>query len=60
MNYFRKKKRYIINKDYIDKCNCYNEKIKKKIIKKKEKCLDALTTDDGDDDDSDDKISIWK
>ena len=61
MNYFsRKKKRYIINKDYIDKCNCYNEKIKKKIIKKKEKCLDVLSTDEGDDDDSDDKISIGK
>jgi serine/threonine protein kinase len=61
MNYFsKKKKKYIINKEYIHKCNCYHEKMKKKIIKKKEKCLDVLSTDEGDDDDSDDKISIEK
>ena len=61
MNYFsKKKKKYIINKEYIDNCNYYNEKIKKKYMKKKEKCLDVLSTDEGDDDDSYDKKSFGK
>ena len=61
MNYFsKKKKKYIINKEYIDNCNYYNEKIKKKFMKKKEKCLDVLSTDEGDDDDSYDKKSFGK
>ena len=59
MNYFNKnRKKYNINKEYIDNCNYYDEKIKKKLIKKKEKCLDVLSTDEGDDDDSTNKISI--
>ena len=58
MNYFSKnEKRFNINKEYIDNCNFYDEKFKKKLIKKKEKCLDVLSTDEGDDD-SIDKISI--
>ena len=58
MNYFNKnRKKYNINKEYIDNCNYYDEKIKKKLIKKKEKCLDVLSTDEGDDDDSTNKIS---
>ena len=59
MNYFNKnRKKYNINKEYIDNCNYYDEKIKKKLIKKKEKCLDVLSTDEGDDDDSTNKITI--
>ena len=59
MNYFNKnRKKYNINKEYLDNCNYYDEKIKKKLIKKKEKCLDVLSTDEGDDDDSTNKISI--
>ena len=61
MNYFSKKKKnkFIITKEYIDKCNCLDEKVKKKIIKKREKCLDVLSTDEGDDD-SEDNNSIDK
>jgi len=57
MNYFSKKSLYKfnINKEYIFNCNLYDEKIKDKINKKKEKCLDILSTDE-DDNDSDDKI----
>ena len=56
MNYFNKtEKKYNINKEYIDNCNYYNEKVKKKLIKKKEKCLDVLSTDEGEDEDSNDK-----
>ena len=62
MNYFSRnnKKKYIINKEYINNCNFYNEKIRKKFMKKKEKCLDVLSTDEGDDDNSDDKLSLGK
>ena len=59
MNYFSKKKKYIfnINNDYIFNCNLYDEKVKEKINKKREKCLDILSTEDGDDDeDSNDKL----
>ena len=61
LNYFSKKKKHIFNidKDYIYNCNLYSEKIKEKINKKKEKCLDILSTDE-DDDDSDDKLSSQK
>jgi hypothetical protein len=62
MNYFSKKSKYKfnINEEYIYNCNLYDEKIKEKINKKKEKCLDILSTDEGDDDDSDDKLSSKK
>ena len=66
LNYFSKKKRHSIfkiNKEYIYNCNLYDEKIKEKINKKKEKCLDILSTnedDEDDDDDSDDKLSSQK
>ena len=59
MNYFSKKKKYIfnINNDYIFNCNLYDEKVKEKINKKREKCLDILSTEDGDDEeDSNDKL----
>ena len=50
MNYFSKKNKikFYINENYIHKCNLYNEKIKEKINKKKEKCLDILSTDEED------------
>ena len=59
MNYFSKKKKYIfnINNDYIFNCNLYDEKVKEKINKKREKCLYILSTEDGDDDEySNDKL----
>ena len=59
MNYFSKKKKYIfnINNDYIFNCNLYDEKVKEKINKKREKCLYILSTEDGDDEeDSNDKL----
>ena len=61
MNNFNKKKekKYNINKEYINNCYYYDKKMKKKLIKKKEKCLDILSTDEGDDDyDSDNKLTI--
>ena len=60
MNYFNKKeKKYNIKKEYVDNCNLYDEKIKKKLMKKKEKCLDVLSTDEGEEDDnSDNKLNI--
>ena len=59
MNYFSKKSKYnfIINKEYIFYCNLYDQKIKEKIDKKKERCLDILSTDE-DDNDSKDKIKF--
>jgi len=50
MNYFSKKEKYKfnINKEYIFYCNLYGQKIKEKINKKKERCLDILSTDDDD------------
>ena len=61
MNYFSKKKnnKFKINEEYIYNCNLYDQKIKEKINKKKEKCLDILSTDEGDDD-SEDKLSCQK
>jgi serine/threonine protein kinase len=61
MNYFSKKNKYKfnINQEYIFNCNLYDKKIKEKIIKKKEKCLDILSTDEGDED-SDDNLSSQK
>ena len=61
LNYFSKKKKYIfnINQEYIYNCNLYDEKIKEKINKKKEKCLDILSTNE-DDDDSDEILTSQK
>ena len=63
MNYFSKKNKYKykfnINKEYIFNCNLYDKKLKEKINKKKEKCLDILSTDEGDED-SDDNLSGQK
>ena len=61
MNYFSKKNKYKfnINQEYIFNCNLYDKKIKEKMNKKKEKCLDILSTDEGDED-SDDNLSSQK
>ena len=50
MNFFSKKEKYKfnINKEYIFYCNLYGQKIKEKINKKKERCLDILNTDEDD------------
>ena len=60
MNYFSKKKKikYFINEKYIHKCNLYNEKVKESINKKKEKCLDILSTDE--EDNSNKKLNLKK
>jgi hypothetical protein len=59
MNYFSKKRKYKfnINKEYIFNCKLYDQKIKLKLNKKKERCLDILSTDE-DDSISKDKIKI--
>ena len=59
MNYFSKKRKYKfnINKEYIFNCNLYDQRIKQKINKKKERCLDIISTDE-DDSNSKDKIKI--
>ena len=45
-NFITKKKKFIINKRYIQICTLYDQKSKKKIKKKKEKCLDILSTNE--------------
>ena len=59
MNYFSKKRKYKfnINKEYIFNCNLYDQRIKQKINKKKERCLDIISTDE-DDSNSKEKIKI--
>ena len=52
LNYLTKNKKYIIDVDYEEVCNFYDEKLKTKLIKKKERCLDILSTSEGDDSDS--------
>ena len=62
MNYFSKKckdKYFSINNEYIFYCNFYDEKIKEKINKKKEKCLDINSIEE-DDNSSDDKLDKEK
>lgn len=49
INYITKKKKYFIDNKYIETCNYYDNKAKKKILKKQEKCLDILSTSDGED-----------
>ena len=59
LNYLTQKKKYFINDKYIKKCDLYDEKIKKKMNKRKETCLDILSTNEddesqkGNDDDND-------
>ena len=49
INYFTKKKKFLINNKYIQTCKFYDKKAKNKNIRRKEKCLDILTTSEGDD-----------
>ena len=44
LNYFAKNKIFLINDKYEKKCFLFNEKIKNKINKKIERCLDVLST----------------
>ena len=44
LNYLKKKKKYYVNDKYEKTCKFYDEKIKNKINKKKEQCLDVLST----------------
>ena len=44
LNYLTKNKKIIINDKYEKKCNFFNEKIKNKLNKKIERCLDVLST----------------
>ena len=44
LNYLTKNKIILINEKYEKKCNLYNEKLKIKLNKKKERCLDILST----------------
>ena len=53
MNYFSKKKKigYKITQKYIDNCNILDKKFKEKERKKREKCLDVISSDEGEDSD---------
>jgi len=53
INFITKKKKYLINNKYIQKCNFYDKKSKIKNIKMKENCFDILSTSEGDDSDND-------
>ena len=48
INYITKEKKFFIDNKYIQSCNFYDKKMKIKNMKKKEKCLDVLSTSDGD------------
>ena len=49
INYITRKKKFNINNKYIQKCTLYDKKAKNKLIKKREKCLDILSTSEGED-----------
>ena len=51
INFITKKKNYIINNKYIQQCFLYDKKAQRKINKKKEKCLDILSTTEKDESD---------
>ena len=51
INFITKKKNYIINNKYIQQCFLYDKKAQRKINKKKEKCLDILSTTEKDEND---------
>ena len=53
LNFLTKEKKFFINDKYVEVCNYYDEKSKIKNIRKKDRCLDALSTTEGDDSDSD-------
>ena len=52
LNFLTKKKKHLINDKYVKICNFYDEKSKKKMDRKKETCLDVLSTSEGDESDS--------
>jgi len=51
INFITKKKNYIINNKYIQQCFLFDKKAQRKINKKKEKCLDILSTTEKDESD---------
>jgi len=51
INFITKKKNYMINNKYIQQCFLYDKKAQRKINKKKEKCLDILSTTEKDESD---------
>ena len=53
LNFLTKNKKYFINEKYINICNFYDTKAKKKISKQKETCLEVLSTNEEDESDSD-------
>ena len=52
INFITKKKKYMIDKKYIQVCSYYDEKAKIRDKKKIEKCLDILSTSDGNNSDN--------
>ena len=61
-NFIKKKKNkiYYITKKYINKCNIINEKQNQKYLKRKEKCLEVVSTDEEDSIERRESISINK
>ena len=53
LNYLTKNKKIFINDKYEKNCNLYNEKIKNKLNKKIERCLDVLSTCEDEESESD-------
>mgnify|MGYP002626726944 CR=1 FL=1 len=60
LNYFTKNKIFLINDKYEKKCFLFNEKIKNKINKKIERCLDVLSTCEDEQSNSDCESKIEK
>ena len=52
INFITKKKKYMIDKKYIQVCSYYDERAKIRDKKKIEKCLDILSTSDGNNSDN--------
>ena len=61
-NFIKKKKNkiYYITKKYVNKCNIINEKQNQKYLKRKEKCLEVVSTDEEDSIERRESISINK
>ena len=60
INHITKEKKFFIDNKYIQSCNFYDKKMKIKNMKKKEKCLDILSTSDGDDESEIEEINDKK
>ena len=60
LNYFAKNKIFLINDKYEKKCFLFNEKIKNKMNKKIERCLDVLSTCEDEQSNSDCESKIEK